>query len=227
MRDSELEDEGTLEFAFKEGYKKIEIYIPNYSQTGIKDFSVNGEYRAIPKKRTKVLFVGDSITQGGGSERSGCTYVNIVKRALNYEIVNWGIGGYLFDEKILQRVDFKPNKIIVALGTNNCSQSFDDNKKAIECFFEKINTLYPNIPVFAIVPQWVGTGNEKHINTYRQIKPLIEQTVLQYPQMQSVSAYDMIPHFSEYFMNDLVHPNALGMESYGWNLVKAIKKCGF
>lgn len=79
--------EGRLEFFFKAGEKHIEIYIPNYSEVGIKNFIIDGEYKPIPQAKTKVLFIGDSITQGCGTERSGQTYVNVLKRALNYEIV--------------------------------------------------------------------------------------------------------------------------------------------
>ena len=36
VKDSELADEGTLDFSFEKGEKKIEIYLPNYSETGVK-----------------------------------------------------------------------------------------------------------------------------------------------------------------------------------------------
>ncbi len=226
-KDCELSDEGTLSFSFKKGKKRIEVYIPNYSEVGVKNVTVDGKYVPVRKKRTKVLFIGDSITQGGGSERSGQTYVNFVKRALRYEILNWGIGGFVFDEKIVQRSAFTPKKIVVAMGTNNRGWSAEDNERAINAFFEKINALYPNIPVLAIAPPWAGDMTGRDLDGYRQIKCLTRAAVARYPHMKLTNAYEMIPHFSDYFMDDLVHPNALGMEVYGQNLVKAIKENGF
>ena len=227
IKDNELTDEGILSFSFKQGKKHIEIYLPNYSEVGVKNFFADGAYEPIPFKDTKVLFIGDSITQGGGPKRTGCAYVNVTKRALNYEVLNWGIGGYPFDEKIIQFSPFQPHKIVVAMGTNNRFYAYDKNEKDIGAFFEKLNATYSHIPVLVLLPPWDGSVGEEVCKNYRAIKVLIETNVTKYPQMQIASAYDMIPHFSDYFMEDLVHPSPLGMETYGNNLVKAIMQRGF
>ena len=71
------------------------------------------------RKNEKVLWLGDSITQGFGPLRSAQTYVSVANRLLNYDIVNQGIGGYIYDKKSLMKMDgYTPDKIIVALGTN-------------------------------------------------------------------------------------------------------------
>ena len=227
ISDKDLADEGALNFAFKAGKKHVEIYLPNYSEVGVKNFVVDGAYETVAPKETKVLFIGDSITQGGGPQRSGCTYVNVTKRALNYEVLNWGIGGYPFDEKIVQNSPFVPHKIILAMGTNNRFYSQEKNEKDIGAFFTKLNATYPNVPVLALLPPWDGSMDEAGCQRYRVIKALIESNAAKYPQMQLASAYDMIPHFKDYFMDDLVHPTPFGMEVYGNNLVKTIKQKGF
>lgn len=227
IKDNELADEGVLSFSFNRGKKHIEIYLPNYSEVGVKNFVVDGVYESISLKDTKVLFYGDSITQGGGSERSGCTYVNVTKRALDYEVLNWGIGGYPFDEKIVQLSPFQPHKIVVAMGTNNRFCAYEKNKKDIGAFFVKLDETYPHIPVLVLLPPWDGSVGEEWCKNYRAIKSLIETNVTKYPQMQIVSAYNMVPHFIDYYMEDLIHPNSLGMETYGNNLVKVIKQKGF
>ena len=223
--DGQVSDEGVLEFSFKKGKKKIEIYLPNYSEVGIKDFFVEGEYSSVVPKKTKVLFLGDSITQGGGSERSGLTYVNVVKRALDYEILNQGIGGYYCDKSILKDLIFNPNKIVVAFGTNHRRFSEEEHKVVVKEYFKALNERYENVPIMVVLPPYCGDGEANALkNTFKRIKQDFLCVVNVYPNIQVVNAYQMIPHFADYFMKDFLHPNALGMTEYGNNLVEAIKK---
>ena len=227
VHDAELQ-EGKLEFTFKKGDKHIEIYIPNYSEVGIKNFEIDGEYKPVAKNKTKVLFIGDSITQGGGTERSGVTYVNVVKRAMRYEIVNLGIGGHVCEKDLLVQTSFRPDKIVVAYGTNHRRRSDEENVRRITEFFEKLNSLYGNLPVLVIMPPYAGDLDPDFLRTaFTKIKQLFEMMLAKYPNIKMVSAYDMVPHFPEYYMADMVHPNAFGAEVYGNNLVKAIKQLKF
>lgn len=219
--------EGSVEFNFDEGEKHVEIYFPYSAVVGVKNFFVDGEYKIVNDKKPKVLFYGDSITQGARAWQTGHSYVNVVKRELNYEVLNWGIGGYVFDKDLIIETNFKPDKIVVSLGTNNSHSSKEDNEKTIKEFFEKLNAFYPNVPVLAIIPAWMGKYTDKQLIEYKRIKELICINTKPYSQMQVVSAYDMIPHLAEYFSDDLLHPNAFGMETYGINLSKKIKEIDF
>lgn len=225
VEDHQLNDEGVLEFSFGEGRKRIEIYLPNYSEVGIKDLCLNGECSPVVSKGNKVLFFGDSITQGGGSERSGLTYVNVVKRALNYEILNQGIGGYYCDKNSLKKLSFQPNMIIVAFGTNHRKFSELEHKNIIKEYFEELNKLYGEIPILMVLPPYCGDGDFISLkNTYKRIKKDFLNEVALYKNIKVVSAYHMIPHLQDYYMSDFLHPNSLGMMEYGNNLVEAIRK---
>lgn len=226
VHDAELQ-EGRLEFCFKAGEKHIEIYIPNYSEVGIKNFIIDGEYKVVSKTKTKVLFIGDSITQGCGTERSGQTYVNVVKRTLNYEIVNQGIGGYVFDKDLIIPLPFKPKKIVVAFGTNHRRRSDNENWERITVFFEGLNEQYGNLPVLVVLPPYAGDMDKDFLREkFTIINRMIVKTASKYPNIKIISAYKMIPHIPEYYA-DMLHPNALGVEVYGANMVKEIKKIKF
>lgn len=41
----------------------------------------------------KLLFLGDSITQGVGASNEECNYVSLVRKRLNCEVVNYGVSG--------------------------------------------------------------------------------------------------------------------------------------
>ena len=226
--DDTLPDEGALSFSFKEGKKRIEIYLPNYSEVGIKSLAVNGAYRVMPRRKTKVLFLGDSITQGGGSKRSAQTYVNVAKRALGWEIVNQGIGGYVFEKNLLSEIPFSPDKIVVSLGTNHCGYDEQESRRRITEFFEAFHEIYGDKKTLVILPVYCGNPNiENRTEKYRRIKAEILEIASRYPNVQFVSAYEMVPHLEDYYMEDMIHPNALGMELYGQNLAREIKKIKF
>ena len=88
----DLEKEGRISFELPEGSKDVVIYLPADATILLKNAEINGEYTPA-KKGEKVLWLGDSITQGFGPLRSFHTYVSAANRQLNYDIVNQGIGG--------------------------------------------------------------------------------------------------------------------------------------
>ena len=47
-----------------------------------------------------------------------------------------------------------------------------------------------------------------------------------YKNIKVVDGFKMVPHLEEYYIDNL-HPNGLGTEVYGRNLVEAIRKSGF
>ena len=227
--DDELRDEGTLAFSFEKGTKQIEIYIPHYSEVGIKNFRADERFTPVPYKTPCVLLIGDSITQGYGSRSSSQTFVNIVARTLNYEILNQGIGGFGFDQNIVQKLPFIPDKIVVALGTNHYhGWSQTATRASIEAFFERLCKQYPDIDTLAILPPYTGREWEKEgQEAYEFIRHAIVDTVAAYPTVHPESAYGMIPHSNDYFEPDFLHPNSGGMAAYGKALVDEIRKIGF
>ena len=128
--------------------RKIQHQMPN--PRSIRNFEADKEVAPTPKG-PKVLWLGDSITQGYGPLRSACTYVSVANRILNYDIINQGIGGYIYDKKVLMKMEgYTPEKIIVALGTN---QFKCETMKDIEEYYERLMELYgSSIPVLCITP---------------------------------------------------------------------------
>ena len=109
----DIKEEGRLTFNMREGKKKVTVYLPCDATAIIKNFEINDSYETVTKG-PKVLWLGDSITQGYGPLRSAHTYVSVANRLLNYEIINQGIGGYIYDKNSLMKMDgYIPDKIIV------------------------------------------------------------------------------------------------------------------
>ena len=221
----DMGDEGRLEFELPDSDKEISVYLPSDCEMGIKDFTVNGSYRRLRHRQApKVLFVGDSITQGYGSFRSGHTFVNVAARRLGYDALNQGIGGYVFDRNILTPMPgYSPDKIKVALGTNDYDK--DGFAEAVSGFFERLRQVYSDVPLMVVTPLWRGREGDD-IRRLREASACIREVCAAYPDMWVADGFDMVPNTPEYFYDGL-HPSALGAEIYGNNLAELIRRCGF
>lgn len=218
----DLAKEGTLSFELPEGEKDVIVYLPADATMLIKNFEIDAE--VIPAvKGEKVLWLGDSITQGFGPLRSAYTYVSIANRLLNYDVINQGIGGYVYDKNVLMPMyDYKPDKIIIAMGTN---QFGTESMEGIEEYYELLKEIYGDTPVLCVLPLWRGDvpdGEPTLIKFCGNLKKIAEQ----YDNVTIVDGFKLVPHLPEYFL-DKLHPNCLGCEVYGRNLVLEIEKAGF
>ena len=219
----DIMDSGTIEWELPEGEKNVVIYLPADATVLIKNFTIDADVKR-PAKNEKVLWLGDSITQGYGPLRSSCTYVSVANRILNYDILNQGIGGYIYDKNSLMKMEgYTPDKIIVALGTN---QYGDETMTAVEEYYERLMEIYGNdIPVLCITPLWRGDSQDG-LPTLIKFCKNIANIAGQYKNVKIVDGMKLVPHFSEYFLDNL-HPNCFGCEVYGRRLVEEIKKMGF
>ncbi len=200
--------------------RNVVIYLPADATMVIKNLEINGSAKA-PVKKEKVLWLGDSITQGFGPLRSSQTYVSVANRLLNYDIINQGIGGYVYDKYSLMKMEgYQPDKIIVALGTNQYGSPTMD---AVEEYYETLMSIYGNeIPVLCISPLWRG-DNPEGIPTLERYCENIKKIAGSYKNVTVIDGFKLVPHLPEYFLDNL-HPNCLGAEVYGRNLVEEIRR---
>ena len=219
----DLPEEGKLDWQLPEGEKDVVLYLPADATVLIRNFTIDGDVTPA-KKNEKVLWLGDSITQGYGPLRSAQTYVSVANRLLNYDIINQGIGGYIYDKKsLLKMPGYTPDKIIVALGTN---QFGCETMRDVEEYWETLIGLYgTEIPVLCVTPLWRGDVPDGFPTLARFCED-VKKIAGQYPNVKIVDGFTLVPHLPEYFLDNL-HPNCLGTEVYGRNLVEAIRKLGF
>ena len=218
----DLKDEGSLSFDLKEGTKEIVIYLPVDATVLIKNFEIDAAYTPLTKG-DKVLWLGDSITQGYGPLRSSHTYVSVANRLLNYDILNQGIGGYVYDKKSLMKMEgYDPKKIIVSLGTNQ----YNDDPIAVEEYYKTLTGIYGNeIPILCISPIWRGDHLDE-MDAFLKFCEEVKRIAGSYKNVTIVDGSKLVPHLEEYYLDNL-HPNCLGAEIYGRNLVEKIREIGF
>ena len=219
----DLKDQGTIHFSLPGGMKKVTVYLPMDATMTIKNFELSGtkEKPGVPAKGEKVLWMGDSITQGFGSFRSAYTYPNIANRTLQYDFINQGIAGYVYDAGSLMKMDgYQPDRIIVAFGTN---QFFEEDLSAVSDFYERLQGIYGSeIPVLCITPVWrCDLGRE--IPKFTEFCDGIKAICRKYPNITVADGFQMIPHEDEYYVDGL-HPNKKGCLAFGRALVDFIRK---
>ena len=219
----DVKEEGKLEWQLPAGMKNVVIYLPADATLLIRNFEIDSKAER-PVKNEKVLWLGDSITQGFGPLRSAQTYVSVANRLLNYDIINQGIGGYVYDKKsLLKMPDYTPDKIIVALGTN---QYGSETMKDVEEYYETLMKIHGNeIPVLCISPLWRGDKPEDSA-IFERFCDNIKKIAGSYKNVKVIDGFKLVPHLSEYYLDNL-HPNCLGTETYGRNLVEEIRRIGF
>ena len=218
----DMEEEGTVSFDLEDGEKEVVIYLPADATLLVKDFEINASFTPAVKGE-KVLWIGDSITQGFGPLRSSHTYVSVANRLLNYDILNQGIGGYVYDKNSMVPMEgYQPDKIIIAMGTN---QFGSETMEAVEEYYKQLQKVYGDTPVLCITPIWRGDCPDRQ-DVFERFCENVKKIAGQYANVTVVDGFTLVPHLEEYYL-DKLHPNCLGMELYGRNLVDAIRKKGF
>jgi lysophospholipase L1-like esterase len=225
--------EGSVSFSLPEGTHRVTIYFPNLMRLDLASICLTGASFAEPvPSKMKILFLGDSITQGYDAYHSSLSYVNRLSETLDSEILDQAVGGEIFDEKILdEELPFDPDLVIVAYGTNDWA--LQPNKEtfllAAEKFFKKIKEIYPDKKLVYISPIWRG-DYQKPFGTQDTNVGAFDESVAALQSLAKenglfvVDGISLTPHISDFFADQILHPNDLGFGFYAENLLKALKK---
>ncbi len=118
------------EFAFSaelngKGEKQIEIYLPNLCETTVAGLEIEDGCFVSPvrEERSRLIFIGDSITQGMTVSSPALTYPAQVAAALNKDFHNIAVGGAVMDRRVGKlALDIEWNTAFVAFGVNDFAQ---------------------------------------------------------------------------------------------------------
>jgi lysophospholipase L1-like esterase len=174
--------------------------------------------------------LGDSITQGYDAVFSSQCYANKMAHMLDAEIVNQAIGGEIFRPAILdEQLPFAPDLITVAFGTNDWSgQTAENFEKNADGFYTKLANLYPNTPVFAILPIWRADWEKvTKAKPFHESRAILKALAEKHPNFHVIDGMALTPHLPAFFSDLYLHPNDLGFEIYAEELVRRMTEIGF
>ena len=218
---------GTINVKFKQGNKKITIYLPGSCAVNITDFSISKNATISPVSYdSKTIFFGDSITHAAYVDFPSLTYANRVSRKMNYYTVNQAIGGDVFSKYHLDhlpKMDF--DTVFVAYGTNDWRWANDSSPERIETFFSILNDLYADASKYVILPIWRADLNENTEFTYsfEDIRKMVKDTASKY-KMNVLDVFDLIPHDPKLYYDEYLHPNEMGFLYYADEVEKFLVK---
>lgn len=205
-----------VDLHFAAGEKRVTIYCPHFNFPTFSGIEYDGEIRPAGQG-VDILLMGDSITHGVGAFNPGSSYANTMARELGVRILNQGQSGYVYDAKTVEKV-CDPKLIVCAYGVNDRGRKpFDRLRPETEAFYQRVKSLYPGVPIAAVLPVW--TVNDGPIAA--KTRPLYRELYTELG-LHIIDGLRMIPHDRSYFVDGL-HPNNYGGRIYGKRLAAALK----
>ena len=207
-----------------DGENRVTLFFPNLHQATVKEISLSDGAKIRPaEKKRRILFLGDSITHGYDAQAPSQSYANRVSFQTDSEAVNLAIGGACFAADCLdESIDYRPDMIVVAYGTN------DWRKKPAEAcfagcraFFDKLCKIYPDKPIFYILPIWRHRGCEtpEQAESFWLSRNLFKHIASGYKNIKIIDLWEEIPRDLALF-SDGLHPNSEGFAYYANGVIK-------
>ncbi|MBR2330573.1 MAG: SGNH/GDSL hydrolase family protein [Clostridia bacterium] len=215
---------GEFSICLPQGKNRVTLIFPTMFRARISSVKLtDGATIEQVKKGKRILFLGDSITQGYASKFPSLNYTHRIALSNNCNATNLGIGGAAFDPCLIdENVDYHPDVICVAYGTNDWAKGWTMEKIDNNCraFFDKLHAQYPTQPIFVILPIWrTNYANELPSGTLLDVRKRIQDIANGYPNTHIVGLWQDIPH-DETLYTDGLHPNDDGFAYYANGVLK-------
>lgn len=203
---------------------RVTLVFPSHDVGVIDNVELSDGASAVRHKfDKKVLFIGDSITQGWNSGIDTLSYAYRTSFALNLDSVIQGVGGAYYHASTFADSGFEPDTVIVAYGTNDVWHFGTKDEMALQlrAYLGLVKETYKQSKIYAISPIWVSGGSEEKRmgnlwECYRFIAEEIEKCGVEH-----IRGLDLVPHERRYFADDL-HPNKDGFGEYAGKLAKIL-----
>ena len=225
--DNAMACRGSYETILPKGNKRITLFFPNLYRARIQGIELSdGSYVKRVETKKRFVFYGDSITHGYDAKSPNNSYVNRIAYATDAEVFNLGIGGAVFHSRMIDDIrDYNADAVFVAYGTNDWAhrQNMEELSAYCEEFFQKLTSVFKNIPIYVILPIWRSNYQDvKQTGTFQEVKDRIIQIAKQYENTEIIDLFDDIPHELSMF-SDGLHPNDDGFAYYAQGVLKKIK----
>jgi len=218
-----------------EGKVRITIHFPCIAMVTFRNVSFdNAEPHRDPENMKKILFFGDSITQGVDCGRNASlNFPALTARYLNTEFVNLGVGSAMFCPEFIDAGHpFVPDEIVVAYGANdgvtkNRTDAEVESKTAE--FMKKIKSTYPGAAIYALSPVWSWRNDENGSKPYtpeeKLRQQLVRDVIIKFSAENGIAFIDgmkLVPHMQEFFRPNDPHPVEIGFSLFAAELSKKI-----
>lgn len=208
--------------------KKVTLYLPHVAELVITDIELPGNAAAEPTEAfsKNLLCLGDSITQGMDALHPSGTYPALLSRWFGMNLLNQGVGGYVFNADSLDlNLPYQPDMITVAYGTNDWGSCASPEEFRENCskFLADLTAQFADVRIFVITPFWRKDLNEtRNSGSFFDICNTIVELCGSYPAITVIDGMKAIPHMSEYFGDQKLHPTDAGFQHIAAFIAKSI-----
>jgi len=172
----------------------------------------------------RLLFIGDSITQGWDTHIDGLSFAYGLSFFFNAESVIQGTGGAYFHEGAFDRLPFTPDRVFVALGTNDFGHYATKEEMAAhaDAHLALIAKEYAGKPLYYISPIY-RASQEKPMGSFAEAREALIALAEKHG-FTHIDGLTLVPPHAFFYTSDLLHPNALGYTQYTENLLRFLTK---
>lgn len=208
---------------------RVTIYLPCHGRGGvIREIELtNASTVERCAYDCKMLFLGDSITQGWESKYDTLSFAYRTSNFFNAESVIQGIGGARFHPESVVPLPFDPDYLFIAFGTNDFDfynhneDPAGDFQKVVADYLDRIHALYRNKTVFVISPIPRLLQEESQLALFRTFCKTVGNEALM-REMIHIDGHTLMPLCLPLFADEKVHPNDNGFSVYAENLIRQV-----
>ena len=216
---------------FDGGRHHCTLHLPQLACAALRNVELEGATFAEARpRRCRILFYGDSITQGYDAKYPSLTYAARLAAEFDAEIRNKAIGGDTFRPELLAapQPEWIPDLIVTAYGTNDWARCAETVfRQRATAFFAALGRIYPGIPVAALQPIWRADGNRcTAAGTFGDAARIVTEAARSNPDAVVIPGLKLVPHLTEFFADGQVHPDDLGFTFYAKNLIRELRAAG-
>ena len=207
------------------GEARVTVWLPSHSKGVLSyvELDDGATLRPYDGYGRKFLFIGDSITQGWDAKYDSLSYAHRVASYYNACFVNQGIGGAFFHETCFDSIDFDPDVVTVAYGTNDFGRfpTYDEMRKHVKAHLTLLAEEYREKQVFVLTPIWRDRREGKRMGTFEGACAIVREEA-EALGLTVIDGLTLVPPVPEFFADAYLHPNDVGFGIYAENLVKAL-----
>ena len=215
------------EVALPAGKKTVTVFLPCSAGVEILEVQLQNATacESVAERKEKILFLGDSITQGLDGAFPSFTYVAMLANRRNADFLNQGNGGEIFNPCIIAPLEWQPTMAVIAYGTNDWA-----NKKREEFtadaaeFLKKFCEIWPDLPTFVVTPLWRDDAKSRRTDDFRheEVGQILQRIAAEHPQIHVICGYELVPAVPELMWDKRLHPNELGFSIYAKRLAEKL-----
>ncbi|MBO5269567.1 MAG: SGNH/GDSL hydrolase family protein [Clostridia bacterium] len=204
---------------------RVTLWLPSHSKGVLTAVELDdgATFRPYDGYKKKILFIGDSITQGWDAAYDSLSYTHRVAAYYDASFLNQGIGGAFYHENCFDTFDFDPDLVTVAYGTNDFGRfpTYDEMRKHVKAHLSLIAEAYKDKKVFVLTPIWRDKREGKKMGTFENACAIVaeEATAL---GLTVIDGLTLVPPIPEFFADAYLHPNMNGFAVYAENLIRAL-----